>query len=151
MIRLRTWRVVLGVILGIVFGMVSGVVLSGRPSASGSAPGPQDVVSLDRRINQLEQRLISIESSINRLDRQAALPQRTVIPPIGGRDPELGGLRSEVNTFSRRLVEIECGLLKLDTRTSSPAAREALRRTGQSFNDPCRINAASPLRLSARP
>jgi hypothetical protein len=146
---LRTLRVALGVILATAIGMASGVVLSGRPSAS-SGQGKQENVFLNQRLRILEQRLYTIESSINQL-QQAMSSQRASTPPSGGRDPEIIGLRSEVDTFNRRLIEIECGLMKLDERTSTPATREALKRLGDSGNDPCRLNAAAPLRLSSRP
>lgn len=145
---LRTLRVVLGVILAAAIGMASGVVLSESPSAS-SAP-VQENVFLNQRLRILEQRLYTIESSINQLQQQVVSSQRAT-SPSGGRDPEIISLRSEVDTFNRRLFEIECGLIKLDERTSTPATREALKRLGASSDDPCRLKAAAPLRLSSRP
>lgn len=150
MTRSRTLRVALGVILATAIGMASGVVLSRSPSAS-SGQGTQDNVFLNQRLRILEQRLYAIESSINQLQQQAVSSQRASTRPSGGRDPEIIGLRSEVDTFNRRLIEIECGLMKLDERTSTPATREALKRLGDSGQDPCRLNAAAPLRLSSRP
>ena len=144
----RTLRVALGVILATAIGMASGVVLSGSPSAS-SGQGSQDNF-LNQRLRILEQRLYSIETSINQL-QQSVSSQRATAAPSGGRDSEIIGLRSQVDTFNRRLIEIECGLLKLDERTSTPATREALKRLGDSSKDPCRINASAPLRLSSRP
>jgi hypothetical protein len=149
MTRLRTVRVALGVILATAISMAAGVVLSGSPSAYGG-PGTQDNVLLNQRLRILEQRLQIIESSINQL-QQAVNSQRASLPPAAGRDPEIIGLRSEVETFSRRLIEIECGLVKLDERTSTPAAREERKRLGDTGIDPCRLNAATPLRLSSRP
>ncbi len=148
MSRLRTLRVVLGVILAMAIGMASGVVLSGSPSAS-SDQGTQENVFLNQRLRILEQRLSTIESSINQL--QQAVSSQRASNPSGGRDPEIITLRSEVDTFNRRLIEIECGLMKLDERTSTPATREALKRLGDSGTDPCRLNAAAPVRLSSRP
>ncbi len=150
MARLRTVRVVLGVILATAIGMAAGVVLSGSSSAYGG-PGTQDNVLLNQRLRILEQRLYIIESSINQLQQQALNSQRASTPPAAGRDPEIFGLRSEVETFSRRLIEIECGLVKLDERSSTPAAREDRKRLGDTGIDPCRLNAATPLRLSSRP
>jgi hypothetical protein len=149
MSRLRTLHLALGVIMATAIGMASGLVLSGRPSAS-SGQGTQESVFLNQRLRVLEQRLYTIESSINQL-QQAVSSQRASNPPSGGRDPELIGLRSEVDAINRRLIEIECGLVKLDERTSTPATREALKRMGDSGNDRCRLNAADPLRLSSRP
>src|SRR5687768_1788336 len=148
MSRLRTLRVSVGVMLAMAIGMGSGVVLSGSPFVSGEQ-GTQENVFLNQRLRILEQRLDTIASSINQL-QQAVSSQRASTPPSGGR-AEFIGLRSEVDTINRRLIEIECGLMKLDERTSTPATREALKRLGDSGNDPCRINAEAPLRLSSRP
>src|SRR5687767_10826060 len=105
MTRLRTLRVALGVILATAIGMVSGVVLSGSPSAS-SGQGTQENVFLNQRLRMLEQRLSTIESSITQL-QQSVSSQRASTSPSGGRDPEIMNLRSEVDTFNRRLIEIE--------------------------------------------
>ena len=149
MTRLTTLRVPLGVILATAIGMASGMVLSGSPSAS-SGQGTQDNVFLNQRLRILEQRLYTIESSINQI-QQALSSQRASTPPSGGRAPEIISLRLDVDTVNRRLIEIECGLMKLDERTSTPATREALKRLGDSSKDPCRLNAEAPLRFSSRP
>lgn len=150
MTRSRTLRVGLGVILATAIGMAYGVVLSGKPSAS-SGQGTQENVFLNQRLRILEQRLYTIESSINQLQQQVVSSQRMSTPHSSGRDPEIIGLRSEVDNFNRRLIEIECGLMKLDERTSTAATREALKRLGDSGKDPCRLNPAAPIRLSSRP
>lgn len=150
MAGLNTLRALLGVLLATAIGITSGVVLSPTLTAF-SAPVTQENVLLNQRLRILEQRLQAIELNINQLQQQVLNSQRSSTQPSAGRDPEVIGLRTEVETFSRRLVEIECGLVKLDERTNTPAAREALRRLGDSGTDPCRRDATAPIRLSSRP
>jgi chromosome segregation ATPase len=119
--------------------------------AVASAAAPQDTVNLDRRISLLEQRFYSIESSINRLERQSTLSQRTSAQQSGGGEMEVNLLRAEIETLRRRIGEIECGLIKLDERTATPAAREARRKANAAATDPCRYNAEFPIQLSTRP
>lgn len=106
---------------------------------------------LERRINQLEQRFYTIETSITRLEQQVSLSSRPSLTQPGASDTEVTLLRSEVEALQRRLGEIECGLAKLDERTLSPAARDARKRSGVSSTDPCRLNPETQLRLSTRP
>jgi len=106
---------------------------------------------LERRINQLEQRFYTIETSINRLEQQASLSNRSSIMQPGASSTDVTLLRSEVEALQRRLSEIECGLAKLDERTLSTAARDARKRSGVASTDPCRSNPEIPLRLSTRP
>jgi predicted RNase H-like nuclease (RuvC/YqgF family) len=112
--------------------------------------GSQDVGSLDRRISSLEQRLYSIETSINRLE-QSAISQRAPVSQPSARDQEINLLRGEIQTLQLRVNEIECGLVKLDERTTVSAVRETRRSDGARTTDPCRLNPATPLRLSTRP
>ena len=112
--------------------------------------GSQDVRSLDRRISLLEQRLYSIERNISRLEQTATSPRRPE-PPASAPGPEINLIRGELQSFQLRLSEIECGLVKLDERTTTSAAREARRNSGATAADPCRIGPASPLGLSTRP
>jgi uncharacterized protein with PIN domain len=110
---------------------------------------PQDVTRIESRLSLIEQRFYSIEASIRSLEQQSRVSGITT-----GRaapDPEVGQLRAEVESLRQRLAEIECGLVKVDERTLTPAAREARRKYARNAGDPCRLNADSPLRLSARP
>lgn len=134
------------------------VLASAYPGSSEELPGSselegpaetQDVRSLDRRMTLLEQRLYSIETSINRLE-QSAVSQRRPTVDQGARDQEISQLRAEYQRLLLRLDEIECGLVKLDERTKASAVRDA-RRTVAKTTDPCRIGPATPLRLSNRP
>jgi hypothetical protein len=112
-------------------------------------PAPQqDVIRLETRINQLEQRLYSIETSIRTLEQQSRIAGAT--SRGGSVSPEeLALLRSQVQALQLRLREDECGLAKLDERTLSSALRDARRKSGVA-SDPCRANVEAPLRLPER-
>ncbi|MBD0327121.1 MAG: hypothetical protein ICV68_11855 [Pyrinomonadaceae bacterium] len=151
---MKTWRVPLVIILCVAVGVTARTYPGGSSRSSSDTDnraGAQDVTNLDRRISLLEQRFYAVESSINRLEQQAALYGRQAQPSSSVRDPEIGLLRGEVETLQRRLIEVECGLARLDERTLSPAAREARKPAGSSGTDPCRLAADAPLRLSTRP
>jgi len=150
MSSLRKWRLALGMVLCAVIGVMANVYPGKSPSPLEDTTGTQDVAGLDRRISSLEQRLFSIESSINRL-QQSALSQRAPVSQPNARDQEISLLRREFQTLQLRLSEIECGLVKLDERTTASAVREARKSAGATTTDPCRLNPATPLRLSTRP
>ena len=121
-----------------------GLVLAARTNAG---PTPQqDVIRLDSRISQLEQRFYSIETSVRTLEQQsrmAGMGQRGAVT-----QDDLTVLRSEIQTLQARIMEDECALAKLDERTLTPTAREARRRAVG--NDPCRNNFDLPLRPPTR-
>ena len=146
---LKERRIVLGVILCTAVGVLANAYPGKNSSEMEGTIGSQDVRGLDRRISSLEQRLYSIEVSINRLER-SAISQRPPASPPAARDPEMAIIRGEIQTLELRLNEIECGLIKLDERTGTPAVREA-RKSAARIADPCRINPAGPVRLSTRP
>ena len=102
----------------------------------------QDPASLDRRISMIEQRFFQLESRMNRLE-QVVVAQRSAQVP-SGRDQEVELMRQEIEGLKLRLNEIDCGLVKLDERTTPANARKA-------NDDQCRLNPSSPLRLSTRP
>lgn len=143
----RRWRSALIVIIA----MVALFINAGDRGASlphaNSAVEAQDLTGLERRISLLEQRFYTVETSINRLEQQTRLAPGTTSSTE--RTVEINLLRSEIETLQRRLAEAECGLLKLDERTLTPAAREARRRTANT--DPCRLSPDSPVKLSTRP
>lgn len=145
---LKTWRWPLILILFAAVGVAASVY---RDNKSGSVADPQDVTSLERRISQLEQRFYTVEATINRLDQQSRLTTSVPTPSTSGRELDASLLRAEVETLQRRLIEVECGLVRLDERTATPAVREARKRAGAISTDPCRLNADAPLRLSTRP
>ena len=116
-------------------------------SAARTDPGPapqQDVIRLEQRMNQLEQRFYSIESGIRGLEQQMRLgggSSRGLSPD------EVTRLYSQLQTMQLRLADYECALAKLDERTLTPAMREARRKSGAGANDRCRVNPETPLRL----
>ncbi|HEX8492992.1 MAG TPA: hypothetical protein VF658_09140 [Pyrinomonadaceae bacterium] len=149
---IKTWRVALIIMLCAAIGMTASAYRVESPKASREATEAQDTVHLERRISLLEQRFYSVETSINRLEQQATLSQRPSVTQSNGREMEVNLLRAEMETLRRRILEIECGLLKLDERTMMPAAREARKKAGASSStDPCRLYSESPVQLSTRP
>jgi hypothetical protein len=124
-----------------------------RPDARAVTAEPtaaQDVIGLERRISIVEQRLNSIELSVNRLEQQSRLPSSAPPPTRSVRDTELELLRSEVELLQRRVAEDECGLVRVDERTLTQSVREERRKNAAGREDPCRLNADAPLRLSSR-
>ena len=136
--------------LGIVLCAVIGIMVNVYPGkrTSGFAE-TQDVISLDRRISSIEQRLYSIESNISRL-QQSAYSSRSPAPQPSARDQEINLIRGDIQTLQLRLNEIECGLVKLDERTAVPV-RENRTSGAAKAADPCRLNPGTPLHLSTRP
>ncbi|HET6980301.1 MAG TPA: hypothetical protein VFI24_28460 [Pyrinomonadaceae bacterium] len=130
-------NLVLVLVLCVVVGTVVNV------SRAKSSAETQDPSSLDRRISLLEQKFYQVESSINRLQTYMASQRPQVSQPTSS-DRDVILLREDLQRLSTRLSEVECGLLKLDERTTS-------RRNTQKSDDPCRTNVDTPLRLSARP
>lgn len=128
--------------------VLAAVVVAGL-ARGGDASATQDVSGLDRRISMLEQRFYSLESSMNRLQQVVTSQRSTGSSSSDLRDRELDQLRQEVQRLQLRLNEVECGLVKLDERTTTAGAN---RRSGEARPaDPCRQNPGSPLRLPARP
>ena len=119
-------------------------ISAAAPEAAASAVEPQqEVIRLETRVNQLEQRLYGIETSIRTLEQQSRLAT-TRGGGVSAQDVAL--LQSQLQALQLRLAEHECGLAKLDERTLSPAMRNA-RRQSAGRPDPCRANVESPLRL----
>jgi hypothetical protein len=116
-------------------------------SATTAEPPPQDVMSLDRRILALEQRLYPLESNVRRLEQQTASLGRPMPSQPTLRDPEIDRLRGEVELLRARIQELECGLVRVDERTLSPAMRESRRRAGGQVTDPCRANAEASVQI----
>ena len=138
------WRALL--VLG-VFGLAL-VVVYKIALAAGINPAPpqQEVIRLETRINQLEQRLYSIDSSIRNLEQQSRIGGNTS-RGVTAQDLEI--LRSQIQALQVRLSEAECNLARLDERTLSAAMRNA-RRQSSLRGDPCRVNVDAPLRLPER-
>lgn len=124
---------------------VIGVMANSSRGSSATAP-VQDVSSLDRRLSLIEQRFYTIESNISRLQTYLAA-QRPQVSQPSTNDRDIMLMREEIQRLTLRVTELECGLSKLDERTT-PASR---RSTTDKSNDPCRMNVDTPVRLSARP
>ena len=141
----RQSKLVLVVVLCAVIGVMANIS-RGNSSPASEESTIQDVSSLDRRLSLLEQRFYSVETSISRLQQYVAAQRPPVSQPSTS-DREVTLIREEIQRLSVRVAEIECGLSKLDERTT-PATR---RNTTSKANDPCRLNPETPVRLSARP
>ena len=130
--------------------LLVGVLAFGLVLATRTEAGPtpqQDVIRLDSRISQLEQRLYAIETSLRTLEQQSRMAGMSG-RGAGVTPDDIAQLRSEIQTLQVRLMEEECSLARLDERTLSPAAREARRKAVG--NDPCRANFELPLRPPTR-
>lgn len=127
---------------------IAGLGLLTVSSAARTEYGPtpqQDVIRLETRVNQLEQRLYAIDSNLRNLDQQLRLSATTA----RGTNPEdVVRLRLEVQALQNRLAEHECALAKLDERTLTAAMRAGRRKSGPGANDPCRMNVDTPVQLS---
>lgn len=117
-------------------------------SGVNNAPVPQqEVFRLETRINQMEQRLIQIDTSIRGLQQQFRLGAGAASGGVSAQDVQL--LRTQIQALQIRLAEDECALAKLDERTLSPAMRNSRRQSGVR-SDPCRVNVETPVRLPER-
>jgi len=112
------------------------IVIVASANANNSVQSPE-IRTLETRVQMLEQRLYSIEASVNRLQ----LPSRT----SSTTDSELLLMRQEVQNLTIRLAEAECGLIKLDQRTTQA------RPNTTKPTDPCRLNAGQSIELRSRP
>ena len=115
--------------------------------ANNAPPPQQEVIRLETRMNQLEQRLYSIESSIRNLEQQSRLGGGAAARGVSAQELEV--MRSQIQSLQLRLLEDECALARLDERTLSPAMRNSRRQSGVR-SDPCRSNVDAPLRLPER-
>ena len=130
----------------VVLSAVIGVMASISRGSSATAPAEnQDVMSLDRRLSLLEQRFYTVESNISRLQTYLA-SQRPQVSQPNTNDRDIILMRDEIQRLSVRVSELECGLTKLDERTTAPS-----RRNTTKSGDPCRMNVDTPVRLSTHP
>ena len=139
------WRALL--VAGVAgLGLVAIFKIALAAGTNNAPPPQQDVIRLETRLNQLEQRLYQIDTSIRNLEQQSRLGG-TAGRGVSAQDVEL--LRSQIQALQLRLIEDECALAKLDERTLSAAMRNARRQSGMR-GDPCRANVDAPLRLPDR-
>jgi TolA-binding protein len=130
-------------VLVLVSALAAAAAYAAAPSAGSGAAPAQDMIRVESRLTQLEQRFYQLETNIRGLEQQLRLSDIANRRPAG--DPEAGQLRSELEALRRRLAEVECGLARVDERTLPAAAREARRKSGAAAGDPCRLNADAPL------
>src|SRR4051794_31711996 len=98
-------------------------LLAGKPSSAETAgAGQQDIIRLESRLTQIEQRLYGMDANIQRLQQTAVSGAAN---RNAGRDPEITLLTSQVQVLQQHLSEVDCGLARLDERTLSPAAKQA--------------------------
>lgn len=121
------------------------VVLLACVAGMGLTPH-QDAIRLEQRINQLEQRLYGMETTLRSVEQQARLGGTT---SRNLSQQEVALLTTQLQSLQLRLADYDCALAKLDERTLSPAMRDARRKSGAG-GDPCRSNADAPLRLPDR-
>ena len=139
----RRWQFVLLVCV-VALGVVSVFKMSSAARNEFDPTPQQDVIRLENRITQLEQRLYTIDTTVRNLEQQSRLAGGSA----RGVGPEaVERLRLELQALQQRLAEHECGLAKLDERTLTPAMRAARRKSGAS-GDPCRASFDTPLQLS---
>lgn len=112
-------------------------------------PSPaQDVIRLETRLNQLEQRLYTMEASLRNIEQQARIAGAASRGgSVSANEFEL--VRAQLQALQVRVMENECALAKLDERTLTAAVRDARRKSGAA-SDRCRVNVESPLRLPER-
>lgn len=127
------------VLLVVVIGL--GVVTISSAARDNAGPNPQDVIRLEQRMNQLEQRLFSMDTTLRNIEQQSRLAGAG---RRGVAEEDVVQLRSELLALQQRVADHECALAKLDERTLTPAMRAARRKSG---NDPCRVNSETPIQL----
>jgi hypothetical protein len=136
------WRPILLVLLG-GFALLGVFRISSIARAGGDPNQQQDVIRLENRLTQMEQRLFTIENSLRNLEQQSRLAN---VPSRNVSQDDLAVLRSEIQALQGRLAADECGLAKLDERTLAPQRRDARKRSAGD-SDPCRLNFDAPLRF----
>ena len=128
------------VLLVVVIGL--GLVTISSAARDNAGPVPQqDLVRLEQRMNQLEQRLFSMDTTLRNIEQQSRLAGAG---RRGVAEEEVAQLRSELLALQQRVAHHECALAKLDERTLTPAMRTTRRKSG---NDPCRVNSETPVQL----
>jgi polyhydroxyalkanoate synthesis regulator phasin len=139
--RERSQRSLLWGVL-VALALILAVNISATTRAGNELNQQQDVLRLDNRVTQLEQRLFSIETTLRNVEQQVRLAS---VPSRSGSQDELARVRSDVDALQRQLSDYECALAKLDERTLTPQKRALRKRTGNS--DQCRANFDAPLQL----
>jgi hypothetical protein len=129
--------------------VIYGLLFSGSPNGLTRPVAAQQDPFLAQRLTQIESRFNNIESRLNRIEsdvRLSAITPRTT----ENNDAEIRLLRSQLDTLLLRLETLECGLVKLDERTLTSAARQALRKSAGGATDRCRLEPNAPLQIIGR-
>lgn len=127
------------VLLVVVIGL--GVLTISSAARDNAGPNPQqDFVRLEQRMNQLEQRVFSMDTTLRNIEQQSRLAGAS---RRGVSEEDVAQLRSELLTLQQRVADHECALAKLDERTLTAAMRTR-RKSG---NDRCRVNSETPVQL----
>src|SRR5690349_3864270 len=129
-----------------VLGLLTVFKISSLARTEYEPAAPQDAIRLEARINQLEQRLYMIETSVRTLEQQSRISSAT---SRGVGPEEVAAIRAALQTLDLRLTDDECAIAKLDERTLTPAARVARARSAPR-TEPCRLGADTPVRLPER-
>jgi chromosome segregation ATPase len=128
------------VLLVVVIGL--GVVTISSAARNNTGPAPQqDIIRLEQRMNQLEQRWFSMDTTLRNIEQQSRLAGAG---RRGVAEEDVAQLRSELLALQQRVADHECALEKLDERTLAPAVRTGRRKSG---SDPCRVNSETPIQL----
>ena len=134
--------ILLVIVVGL--GVVTVFRISTAARVNNSPDQQQDVIRLEQRMNQLEQRVFSMDTTLRNIEQQSRLGSVTRRGVTG---EDLVQLRSELQALQQRVSDHECALAKLDERTLAPAMRTPRRKPA---NDPCRLNSETPIQLSSR-
>ena len=140
----RRWREV-GLILALGLGSISVLRITAATRTDPGLRQQQDVLRIEGRITQLEQRLYALETSVRTLEQS-----RISGMARGAGQDDVALLRAELQVLQRRLAVDECGLVKLDERTLPDETRAERRKAAGAGTDPCRMNVDTPLQLPDR-
>ena len=141
------WRV-LFLVSVVVLGLVTVFKISSAARSEFEPTPAQDVIRLETRINQLEQRLYTMETSIRSIEQQSRLAG-AASRGGGVSTDDFARLIAQLQALQVRVMTDECALAKLDERTLTAVQRDERRKSG-AVTDPCRNNYEAPLRLPER-
>src|SRR5262249_13986360 len=86
-----------------------------KSASAPCVPDPgQDVMSVDRRVTTLEQRIYTMDSHINQLQQQLMMISRIPGTPSAGASGDAAQLRVELDLLRNQLIQVECAVAKLD-------------------------------------
>lgn len=112
-----------------------------------AAPPPgagQDIMSVDRRVTTLEQRMYTIDSHLSQLQQQVMMMNRPSAAPAGP-STDVQQVRVELDLLRNQINQIECAMAKLDERTLAPG------KPKRTVKDPCRQDPQTPIEMPGHP